>query len=109
DASKHGRISDIDADEGITLDSTHNDEEMFDADQELHESTTTATIPKSKSHDKGKGKMVEQEPVKLKKKDQILLDEVVAKILQAEINEEERLARERARQEQEANIALIET
>nr|GEV66969.1 hypothetical protein [Tanacetum cinerariifolium] len=35
DASKHGRISDIDADEGINLVSTHNDAEMFDADQDL--------------------------------------------------------------------------
>nr|GFA61335.1 hypothetical protein [Tanacetum cinerariifolium] len=31
-----GRISDIDADEGITLVSTHNDAEMFDADKDLH-------------------------------------------------------------------------
>nr|GEU32309.1 hypothetical protein [Tanacetum cinerariifolium] len=72
DASKQGRISDIDADEGITLVSTH-DEQMFDADQDLHElkhtkpkdkpkgivfheteesTTTTTTIPKSKLQDK---------------------------------------------------------
>nr|GEY38260.1 putative ribonuclease H-like domain-containing protein [Tanacetum cinerariifolium] len=36
DASKQGRISDIDADEGITLVSTHDDAEMFDVDQDLH-------------------------------------------------------------------------
>nr|GEW45933.1 hypothetical protein [Tanacetum cinerariifolium] len=36
DASKHRRISDIDADEGITLVSTHDDTKMFDADQDLH-------------------------------------------------------------------------
>nr|GEW95714.1 uncharacterized mitochondrial protein AtMg00810-like [Tanacetum cinerariifolium] len=36
DASKQGRISDIDADEGITLVSTHDDAEMFDADKDLH-------------------------------------------------------------------------
>nr|GEU68613.1 hypothetical protein [Tanacetum cinerariifolium] len=36
DASKLGRISDIDADEGITLVSTHDDAEMFDADKDLH-------------------------------------------------------------------------
>nr|GEX62839.1 hypothetical protein [Tanacetum cinerariifolium] len=35
DASKQGRINDIDADEGITLVSTHDDEQMFDADQDL--------------------------------------------------------------------------
>nr|GEX79959.1 Gag-Pol polyprotein [Tanacetum cinerariifolium] len=36
DASKQGRISDIDADEGITLVSTRDDAEMFDADKDLH-------------------------------------------------------------------------
>nr|GEU61047.1 hypothetical protein [Tanacetum cinerariifolium] len=46
DASKQGRISDIDADEGITLVSTNDDAKMFDADKDLHVSTaaTTATI-----------------------------------------------------------------
>nr|GEU42495.1 hypothetical protein [Tanacetum cinerariifolium] len=36
DASKQGRLSDIDADEAITLVSTHDDAKMFDADQDLH-------------------------------------------------------------------------
>nr|GEY70120.1 ribonuclease H-like domain-containing protein [Tanacetum cinerariifolium] len=36
DASKQGRISDTDADEGITLVSTYDDAEMFDDDQDLH-------------------------------------------------------------------------
>nr|GFB03433.1 hypothetical protein [Tanacetum cinerariifolium] len=36
DASKQGRISDIDTDEGITLVSTHDDAKMFDADKDLH-------------------------------------------------------------------------
>nr|GEV26610.1 putative ribonuclease H-like domain-containing protein [Tanacetum cinerariifolium] len=35
DASKQGKICDIDADDDITLVSTH-DEQMFDADQDLH-------------------------------------------------------------------------
>nr|GEV19124.1 hypothetical protein [Tanacetum cinerariifolium] len=35
DASKQGRISDIDADEGITVVSTHDDAKMFDADKDL--------------------------------------------------------------------------
>nr|GFA15849.1 hypothetical protein [Tanacetum cinerariifolium] len=43
---------------------------------EPEESTTTTAIPKSKSQDKGKAKMIE-EPLKLKKKDQIQLDEEV--------------------------------
>ncbi|GJY50880.1 hypothetical protein Tco_0441727, partial [Tanacetum coccineum] len=53
---------------------------------------------------KGKEIMVE-EPVKsMKKKDLIRLDEETAKRLQAEFDEEERLAREK----DEANVALIE-
>nr|GEW67227.1 putative ribonuclease H-like domain-containing protein [Tanacetum cinerariifolium] len=170
DVSKQGRIRDIDADEGITLVSTHDYVEMFDVDQDLggekvfvakqdknvvekevdvtqvqvstgattppisinevtlaqalaelkhtkpkakakgiifHEpkesikitTTTTATIPKTKSQDKGKAIMIEQ-PVKLKKKDQIMLDEEVALKLQAELQDEfdkeQRLAREKA-------------
>nr|GEW14458.1 hypothetical protein [Tanacetum cinerariifolium]GEX47674.1 hypothetical protein [Tanacetum cinerariifolium] len=80
---------------------------------EPEESTTTTTIPKSKSQDKGKAKMIE-EPVKLKKKDQIMLDEEVELKLQAELqaefDKEERLAREKAQKEkEEANIALIES
>ncbi|GJR60048.1 hypothetical protein Tco_1502210 [Tanacetum coccineum] len=50
------------------------------------------------------------EPVKpMKKKDQIRRDEETALKLQAEFDEEERLAREKAKKEKEANIALIET
>nr|GEX97398.1 reverse transcriptase domain-containing protein [Tanacetum cinerariifolium] len=73
--------------------------------------TTTATTTKtisSKSHDKGKGIMVE-ELVKPKKKEQIKPDEEVALKLQAEFEEEQRLAREKAQKELEANIYLIET
>ncbi|GKD36866.1 hypothetical protein Tco_1257073, partial [Tanacetum coccineum] len=62
--------------------------------------TTTTTIP---SKDKGKGIMVE-EPLKMKKKDQISFDEQEAIRLQAEFDEEVRLAREK----DEANVALIE-
>ncbi|GJS46186.1 ribonuclease H-like domain, reverse transcriptase, RNA-dependent DNA polymerase [Tanacetum coccineum] len=62
--------------------------------------TTTTTIP---SKDKGKGIMVE-EPLQMKKKDQISFDEQEAIRLQAEFDEEVRLAREK----DEANVALIE-
>ncbi|GJZ24555.1 hypothetical protein Tco_0562014, partial [Tanacetum coccineum] len=69
--------------------------------QEPSESiTTTTTIP---SKDKGKGIMVE-EPLKMKKKDQISFDEQEAIRLQAEFDEEVRLAREKDK----ANVALIE-
>ncbi|GKB73920.1 hypothetical protein Tco_0935332, partial [Tanacetum coccineum] len=74
--------------------------------QELGESTTT--ISSQQSEEKGKGILIK--PVKLmKKKDQISFDEETALKLQAEFDEEERLAREKAKKEQEANIALIET
>ncbi|GJW28653.1 hypothetical protein Tco_0045528 [Tanacetum coccineum] len=53
--------------------------------QEPSESTTTITIP---SKDKGKGIMVE-EPLKIKKKDQINFDEQKAIRLQAEFDEEQ--------------------
>ncbi|GKE94027.1 hypothetical protein Tco_1578882 [Tanacetum coccineum] len=49
-----------------------------------------------------------EEPVKpMKKKDLIRLDEEVSLKLQAEFDEEERIAREKAEKEKEANIALI--
>ncbi|GJV55068.1 hypothetical protein Tco_1456073 [Tanacetum coccineum] len=50
-----------------------------------------------------------KEPVKpMKKKDLIRFDEEVSLKLQAEFDEEERLAREKAKKEKEANIALTE-
>ncbi|GJU91680.1 hypothetical protein Tco_1304103 [Tanacetum coccineum] len=50
--------------------------------------------------------MVEPEKP-LKKKDQIRLDEETTKRLQAEFDEEERLAKEEAQKIEEANISLI--
>ncbi|GKA43589.1 hypothetical protein Tco_0736313 [Tanacetum coccineum] len=81
--------------------------------QEPSEFKTTSSslqasqLPQAK--DKGKGIMVEPE-VPLKKKDQVALDEEMARNLeaqlQAELIEEERLARQK---EEEANIALLES
>ncbi|GJY76134.1 hypothetical protein Tco_0481250 [Tanacetum coccineum] len=63
----------------------------------------------SSSKDKGKGIMIEPE-VPLKRKDQISLDEQIARDIQAKLDaeliEEQKLAR---KQEGEANIALIES
>ncbi|GJS21153.1 hypothetical protein Tco_0449785 [Tanacetum coccineum] len=78
--------------------------------QELGKGESTRTISSQlssqQSQDKGKGIWIE--PVK--KKDQISFDEETALKLEAEFDEEERLAREKAKKEQEeANIALIET
>ncbi|GJX83822.1 putative ribonuclease H-like domain-containing protein, partial [Tanacetum coccineum] len=97
--------------------------------QEPVESTTTTeplTIPKAKSitfrepgesttrttptpipsniKDKGKAKMIEPEKP-LKMKEQIRLDEELALKLQAEEQEEDRLAREKSQQVEDANIA----
>nr|GEV38293.1 retrovirus-related Pol polyprotein from transposon TNT 1-94 [Tanacetum cinerariifolium] len=64
------------------------------------------------SKPKAKGIVLQEpKPVKLKKKDQIRLDEEAALKLQAELqskfNEEQRLGRERAQKELKANITLI--
>ncbi|GJY42633.1 retrovirus-related pol polyprotein from transposon TNT 1-94 [Tanacetum coccineum] len=71
-----------------------------------HEQAPTPTVSSQqpsqvKVQDKGKGIMVE-EPLKMKKKDQISFDEQEAIRLQAKFDEEERLAREK----DEANVAL---
>ncbi|GJV40559.1 hypothetical protein Tco_1418999 [Tanacetum coccineum] len=83
----HGEeIHDIDADEDITLENVH-DADMFGV------------------HDldgQGKGIMVE-EPLKMKKKDQVLFDEQEATRLQAQFDKEEGITREK----KEANVALI--
>ncbi|GJX50521.1 ribonuclease H-like domain-containing protein [Tanacetum coccineum] len=75
--------------------------------QEMGESTITESsqLSSQQSQDKGKGIWIEH----VKKKDQISFDEETALKLQVEFNEEERLAKEKAEKEQEANIALIET
>ncbi|GJS15096.1 hypothetical protein Tco_0409568 [Tanacetum coccineum] len=72
------------------------------------EQATTPTVSSQqplqvKVQDKGKGIMVE-EPLKIKKKDQISFDEQEAIRLQAEFDEDERLSREKDK----ANVALTE-
>ncbi|GJU44680.1 hypothetical protein Tco_1201946 [Tanacetum coccineum] len=70
--------------------------------------TISSQLSSQQSQEKGKGILIE--PVKpMNKKNQIRLDEETALNLQAEFDEEERLAREKAKKEEEANIALIET
>ncbi|GJR54506.1 hypothetical protein Tco_1405027 [Tanacetum coccineum] len=66
-------------------------------------STTTIISSKVLSQDKGKGILVEPE-MPLKKKDQLKLDEEIARKLQAEIDEEERIARAKEEKINEANI-----
>nr|GFB21671.1 hypothetical protein [Tanacetum cinerariifolium] len=98
DASKQERR--IDADEDITM-VNDADNEMFDVDDLGGEEMFVAR----------QNENVVEEIVYVaqpKKKDQIRLDEEAALKLQAEFDVEERLAREKAKKEQEVNIALIE-
>ncbi|GJU77727.1 DNA-directed DNA polymerase [Tanacetum coccineum] len=98
DASKQGRrMNAIDADEDITLPNVPVNAASAPTNVSAA-TTTTATIPTPR-----KGIVItEPELVKPKKKDvQIMLDEEAAKKLQAEFDEEERLAREKDK----ANIA----
>ncbi|GJV21205.1 hypothetical protein Tco_1370225 [Tanacetum coccineum] len=76
--------------------------------EEITLAQSLKALKTSKPKDKGKGIMIEEPMKPMKKKVQIMLDEEVALKLQAEFNEEERLAREKAEKEKEANIALIE-
>ncbi|GJW60378.1 hypothetical protein Tco_0109713 [Tanacetum coccineum] len=84
----------------------HDQEEQVPASTKTF-SSLQSQLPQVK--DKGKGKMVEPK-VPLNKKDQVALDEEMARNLeaqlQAELIEEERLTRQK---EEEANIALIES
>ncbi|GJT22730.1 hypothetical protein Tco_0892667 [Tanacetum coccineum] len=70
---------------------------------------TTAATTTTTTRPKGKGVVV-QEPIPLKRKDQIALDAQIARDIQAkldaELEEEQKLAR---KQEEKANIALIES
>ncbi|GKA76920.1 putative ribonuclease H-like domain-containing protein [Tanacetum coccineum] len=69
--------------------------------------TQRTMISQKKSRDKGKAKMTEPEqPVKLSRKEQISFDEQEAKRLQAQFDEETRVADEEAQRIEEANKAL---
>ncbi|GJX29051.1 hypothetical protein Tco_0237130 [Tanacetum coccineum] len=121
DASKQGRrIVDIDADaEEIEVEKTLIEIKaakpkvrgvVIQEQSEFTTTTKTTTPAASKpSQEKGMAKMIESEKP-LKKKDQIMYDQEVAlnlqAQLQAELEEEERLTRQK---EEEANVALIKS
>nr|GFA59683.1 hypothetical protein [Tanacetum cinerariifolium] len=99
-ASKQGRnIPDIEADAEITLMKL----QRIRGEPSKTPTTTTILIS-SKVQDKGKGIMVE-EPLKMKKKDQISFDKQEAKRLQAEIDKQDRLAEEKAQLIEDENLA----
>ncbi|GJS76510.1 putative ribonuclease H-like domain-containing protein, partial [Tanacetum coccineum] len=132
DASKQGRIDDIDANEYIYLVNVHIDEDMFgvndlegdevivetevaskDVNLSIDEVTLAQALAALKitaasTRPKAKWLVIHEEeqattPI-MKKKDQVSFDEQEAKRLQAEFDEDERLAREK----DEANVALTE-
>nr|GEZ05633.1 hypothetical protein [Tanacetum cinerariifolium] len=85
--------------------------------QEQEETTTIKTLslqqPQVEDRGKGKAKLIEEPEMPKKRKHQIIADKELSKKLQAKmqakIDEEDRLERERAQKEQEANDALINT
>nr|GEU89437.1 hypothetical protein [Tanacetum cinerariifolium] len=81
--------------------------------QEPEETTTTKIAfsqqPQVQDKGKGKTKLIEEPKMPKKRKHQIRADEKLAEKLQAEIDEDDRLERERAQKEQEAKNALINT
>nr|GEZ32011.1 hypothetical protein [Tanacetum cinerariifolium] len=103
DASEQERrIDAIDADEEITVVNVQDNAEMFDVNVLDGEEVFVTRKNENVVEEVGNA-------TQPKKKDQIRLDEEAAKKLQAKFVEEERLAREKAKKEQEANIILIET
>nr|GEX78238.1 copia protein [Tanacetum cinerariifolium] len=116
------KIDELDADEGVTLVDETQERNDRDRHQNLRQNGTVIQEPSEtptptpidssqqplKAKDKDKAKMIELEKP-LKRKDQIMIDEEFARNLkahmQAELEEEEKLARQK---EKETNIALIE-
>ncbi|GJT86597.1 hypothetical protein Tco_1068314 [Tanacetum coccineum] len=128
DASKHGRINAIDADGEITLVSVQNvDEEMFDVNVLDGEEVFIAEqeVVANEKDDDGEitlaQALIEMKSTKPKVKRAVIQEPgesttTISSQLSSqqsqnkdEFDEEERLAREKAEKEKEANIALIET
>ncbi|GKC60184.1 hypothetical protein Tco_1087782 [Tanacetum coccineum] len=77
---------------------------IYEDEQETTPTVSSQQPSQVKVQDKGKGIMVEEFKKPMKKKELIRLDEEIALKLQAEFDEEVRLAREKAEKEEEANI-----
>ncbi|GJV06232.1 hypothetical protein Tco_1343888 [Tanacetum coccineum] len=92
---------------GINKNSDNIEELNVAEDEHMFDLSDLASIEVIPAKDKGKGIMQEPEkPVKVKGKDQIEHDADVAQRLQAELDEEARLERER--EDEASNAALIE-
>nr|GFA92100.1 hypothetical protein [Tanacetum cinerariifolium] len=120
DASKQERkINDIDADEDITLVNDQDDAEIFDVNN-LHGEEVFVEKEVANKEVNYEVQKVAEEVVKDTNTANLIVDVAQSKLdeeatlklqaeLQAEFEEEQRLAKEIAQNEQEANIALIET
>ncbi|GKC42045.1 hypothetical protein Tco_1059767 [Tanacetum coccineum] len=122
DASKQGRIDAIDADEEITLVSAARDKVSTASTVTTASATTTTTATITTVDDITLAQALEEMKSTKPKQKRVVIQELgestTTKSSQlssqqsqdkAEFDEEERLAREKAEKEQEANIALIET
>ncbi|GJZ69415.1 hypothetical protein Tco_0632965, partial [Tanacetum coccineum] len=113
DTSKQGRIDAIDADEEIILVSVHDvnvfaGEEVFVTEQDVDDITLAQALEEMKStKPKQKGVVIQD----LGESTTTISLQLSSQQSQgrAEFDEEERLAREKAEKEEEANIALIKT
>nr|GEU95570.1 hypothetical protein [Tanacetum cinerariifolium] len=120
DTSTQGRIDEIDVDEDIALVSTYNDElqdegikDVVSAAETMVTTAPTITAESTKTNvenkGKGKAKLIKEPEMPKKRKHQIKADKELAEKLQAEmqaeINEEDSLAREKAQQVEEVNLA----
>ncbi|GJV41928.1 hypothetical protein Tco_1420368 [Tanacetum coccineum] len=83
-------------------------EEVVDVVQVSTAATTVTITTKEITLAQALEALKTSKPKPIKKKVQIMLNEEVALKLQAKFDEEERLAREKAEKEKEANISLIE-
>ncbi|GJS21848.1 hypothetical protein Tco_0450480 [Tanacetum coccineum] len=103
--SQEERINAIDANEEINMVNVQDDadNEMFDVNVLGSEEVFVAGQNENVVEE-----VVDAAQVPMKKKDQISFDEETTLKLQAKFDEEERLAREKAEKEEEANSALIE-
>ncbi|GKC13404.1 hypothetical protein Tco_1010186 [Tanacetum coccineum] len=83
--------------------------DVEDSSRPVRSITTLKPLPSIDHKDKGKGILVEEEPVKIKRKDQIKRDEELAhKLHEKELAEIARIQEEKAAQEEASRVAIME-
>nr|GEV76839.1 hypothetical protein [Tanacetum cinerariifolium] len=104
------RVESLDNKESLGGKEVFVEQEVIADKEKIDEVTLAQALAELKTSKlKAKGVVIQElKPIKPKKKDQIRLDEEAALKLQAEFNEEQRLARKKAKKDLKANIALNE-